>query len=96
MQCSETRENLGGWGGGGTAGQKKGKIPMMDLRDDIDDEDNGDGIMEKENKAYGQLKKVLTKCQLCRPMKFCKINKAGEHIHLSFQEHQGWAVTLVG
>ena len=63
---------------------KKGKVPMMDLGDDDDDEDDGDGMMEKENKAYEQLKKVLTKCQLCGPTKFCKINKAGEHICLGF------------
>lgn len=96
MQRSETRGNPGGWGGGGTAGRKKGKVPMMDLGDDDDDEDDGDGMMEKENKAYEQLEKVLTKCQLCGPTKFCKINKAGEHICLSFQQRRGWAVALVG
>ena len=96
MQRSETRGNPGGWGGGGTTGRKKGKVPMMDLGDDDDDEDDGDGMMEKENKAYEQLEKVLTKCQLCGPTKFCKINKAGEHICLSFQQCRGWAVTLVG
>ena len=67
----------------------------MDLGDDDDDEDDGDGMMEKENKAYEQLEKVLMKCQLCGPTKFCKINRVGEHICLSFQQRRGWAVALV-
>lgn len=88
-----TQRSEGGWGGGGT-GRKKGKVLMMDLGDNDDDEDDGNGMMEKENKAYGQLEKVLTKCQLCGPTKFCKINKVGEHVCLSFQQRRGWAVAL--
>ncbi|KAI6137828.1 hypothetical protein BKA82DRAFT_36073 [Pisolithus tinctorius] len=74
----------------------KGKNPpLLDLDNDgssADDEDSA--AIEKENKSLMELEKSLKLCQRCGPSKYCKINRAGQHVNLTFNQHRGWALTL--
>ncbi len=72
------------------------KLALIDLDND-DQEDNvaDDSTLEKERKFHEQLEKVLTRCQLCGPAKFCRISRNGEHTNLTFQQRRGWVVALV-
>jgi hypothetical protein len=79
---------------GGKSKMKK-KFMMMDLDNEDDDDEGDEGVMEKEKKFHEQLEKVLTRCQLCGPTKFCHISRTGQHVNLSFQQRRGWAVSLV-
>lgn len=68
----------------------------MDLDDDDNDDDRGDGsIPEKESKYEQQLKVALTHCQRCGNSKWCRVSRAGEHVNLTFQQRRGWITALV-
>jgi len=72
------------------------KITLMDLDNDGEDDDAGDdSILDKEQKFHEQLEKLLTRCQLCGPTKFCRISRNGEHVNLTFQQRRGWVAALV-
>ncbi|KIK93140.1 hypothetical protein PAXRUDRAFT_789413 [Paxillus rubicundulus Ve08.2h10] len=67
---------------------------------DLDSEDGGDdieddGMVEKEKKALEELKNVLWQCQLYGPSKLCKIDRTGQHVNLTSQQHRGWSVALL-
>jgi hypothetical protein len=67
----------------------KGKKTMLlDLDNgDGDDDENADkGMAEKERKALEKLEKVLGDCQKYGPTKLCKINRDGQHVHLTFNQ----------
>ena len=68
---------------------------MLDLDNDDDDGDEAEGIAEGEMKSMEQLDRTLTVCQKCGPSKYCKINKTGVHVNLTFGQRRGWAVALV-
>ncbi|KIK76754.1 hypothetical protein PAXRUDRAFT_109269, partial [Paxillus rubicundulus Ve08.2h10] len=74
----------------------KGKRPMLldlDNEDGSDDEED-DGMAEKEKKALEELENILWQCQLCGPSKLCKIDRTGQHVNLKFQQRRGWSVAL--
>jgi hypothetical protein len=78
--------------------QKKTTPRLLDL--DNYDESDGDGegpddLIAKEHKQLELLDRALTNCARCGPDKYCKIDKAGDHVHLSFQQRRGWANALV-
>ena len=68
---------------------------LMDLDNKDDDDKVHEGVMEKEKKFHEQLEKSLTQCQLFGPTKFCQISRTGQYVNLSFQQHRGWAVSLI-
>jgi hypothetical protein len=72
-------------------------MALMDLDNkDSDGNSNADEAMaERERKALERLEKALGNCQKCGPSKLCKINKNGQHIHLTFNQRRGWSVELV-
>jgi hypothetical protein len=51
--------------------------------------------MEKEKKQLELLEKALSGCVRCGPEKFCKIDKSGNHVNLTFNQRRGWANALV-
>jgi len=73
------------------------KTALLDLnnRDDNDEEDVDEGMAEKERKALEKLEKALGDRQKCGPTKLCKVNKNGQHVHLTFNQRHGWSITLV-
>jgi len=51
------------------------KVALMDLDNEDEDDDTGDGsILDKERKYYEELRVALTRCQLCGPEKFCRVS----------------------
>ncbi|KIJ10237.1 hypothetical protein PAXINDRAFT_157675 [Paxillus involutus ATCC 200175] len=75
---------------------KNKKASLLDLDND-DNDDSGEedeDAMEKKKKALHDLEKTLCACQLCGPTKFCKVNRTGKHISLSFNQRRGWSVAL--
>jgi hypothetical protein len=71
---------------------KKTALLDLDNEDGDDDDEIDEGMAEKEKKALEKLEKALGDCQKCGPTKLCKINKNGQHIHLTFNQHRGWSV----
>src|SRR4051812_40170549 len=79
--------------------KKKAPVRFLDLDnydDGSGDDDEGpDEIMAKEKRQLELLDKQLTGCMRCSSEKYCKIDKSGNHIHLTFQQRRGWANALV-
>jgi hypothetical protein len=81
-----------------TTNSKNKKASLLDLDNDDDDDSAGDedeDAIEKEKKALLNLEKTLRMCQLCGPTKFCKVNRTGKHVSLTFNQRRGWSVALV-
>jgi hypothetical protein len=77
-------------------GKQGKKSALIDLDNDDEDDDVGDdSILNREQGFLEKLEKVLTRCQLCGPTKFCRISRNGEHVNLTFQQRRGWVVALV-
>lgn len=85
------------------AASRKGKRkaqPVLDLDHDHssdlgDDEDAEEGFIETEMKKLEQLDGVLSQCQLCGREKFCKVDRAGNHVNLTMGQRRAWANALV-
>ncbi|KAJ7133863.1 hypothetical protein C8R43DRAFT_956400 [Mycena crocata] len=81
-------------------GRSKKNAPMavMDLdNDDTDgdgDADADDTVEEGEKQAMKELEAEYGKCVKCGPAHVCKIDRGGNHIHLSFSQRRAWAVSL--
>jgi hypothetical protein len=72
-------------------GKKKHLLPLLDLDRDGDEHENEDeegdsDLMEKEKKQLELLEKALSGCVRCGPEKFCKIDKSGNHVNLTFNQ----------
>jgi hypothetical protein len=81
---------------------RKGKqkaMPVLDLDHDFsdldDDQDAPEGFIDTEVKKLEMLDGVLSKCQLCGSDKFCKIDRAGNHVNLTMGQRRAWANALV-
>jgi hypothetical protein len=71
-------------------------IDLDNNEDDGDDENDGPSdLMETEKKYLEMLEKALTGCARCGSEKFCKIDKSGNHVSLTFNQRRGWANALV-
>src|SRR5438046_5712395 len=77
-------------------------MPLLDLDNFFGDADNdNDGgddanyLMENEKKQLELLERVLTGCARCGSEKYCKIDKARNHVNLTFNQRRGWANALV-
>jgi hypothetical protein len=81
---------------------KKAKVTLLDLNhngndDDGDDDEGGsESLMGKEQEYFETLRKKHSNCQLCGPLKACKIGANGTHIPRTHAQLQGWALSLVG
>ncbi|KAJ7229773.1 hypothetical protein GGX14DRAFT_553279 [Mycena pura] len=85
-------------GGGRAKVKSKEPPPLLDLEhaeSGDDDFDDGLGIMEKEKKCLEQLQKHHATCRLCGDSKACKIDRSGNHHHLTHAQLRGWARALV-
>jgi hypothetical protein len=67
----------------------------MNLDNDEDEEAVADELKEQEEVCLLQLEKALSQCAKCGNEKWCKINKMGNHVHLTFQQLRAWALSLV-
>ena len=76
-------------------GGKSKKPVLLDLDNDEDGDIEDEGIAECEKAAMEKLDRALSGCQKCGPTKACKINKLGEHVALTYNQHRGWSVALV-
>lgn len=79
---------------------KKGKAkPLLDLDnylgDTEDDGEDANNLMANEQKQLQLLDKTLAGCVRCGSEKYCKIDKVGNHVHLTFNQRRGWANALV-
>jgi hypothetical protein len=74
---------------------KKGKPVLMNLDDDEDEEAVAEELKEQEEVSLLQLEKALSQCVKCGDEKRCKIDKMGNHVHLTFQQLRAWALSLV-
>jgi hypothetical protein len=74
---------------------KKGKPVLMNLDDNEDEEAVADKLKEQEEVCLSQLEKALSQCAKCGNEKRCKIDKMGNHVHLTFQQLRAWALSLV-
>ena len=68
---------------------------MMNLDDDEDEEAVAEELKEQEEVCLLQLEKALSQCAKCGDEKRCKIDKMGNHVHLTFQQLRAWALSLV-
>jgi hypothetical protein len=77
-------------------GVKKGKMTAIDLEnDDTDGDGEGDeGVEDAEKKAMADLDAAYRTCVKCGTAHLCKIDRAGNHVHLTFSQRRAWAVSL--
>jgi hypothetical protein len=77
-------------------GAKKGKMTAIDLdNDDTDCDLEGDArIEDTEKKAMNELDVVYRMCVKCGTAHLCKIDRAGNHVHLTFSQCRAWAISL--
>ncbi|KAF8161921.1 hypothetical protein K438DRAFT_1985443 [Mycena galopus ATCC 62051] len=77
-------------------GTKKGKMTTIDLENnDTDGDDEGDeGVEDAEKKAMAELDAEYRTCVKCGTTQLCKIDRAGNHVHLTFPQRRAWAVSL--
>lgn len=74
----------------------RGKLTLMDLdNEDDEDEEEVEGMRSAEAECFEALEKALKRCAKCGPEKNCKIDKAGNHCQLTFQQCRAWALALV-
>ncbi|KAF8144815.1 hypothetical protein K438DRAFT_1782438 [Mycena galopus ATCC 62051] len=76
--------------------KKKGKMAIMDLNnaDSAGEDDEDEGIADGEKKAMAELDAEYRKCMRCGSAYVCKIDRSGQHVHLSFNQRCAWAVSL--
>lgn len=76
-------------------GRRQKKDLNLDVEDN-DDESKEDEIHARKVKdEFQKLKDLLSKCQVCGPEKFCKINRLGKHVQLAAPQVLAWAYALV-
>jgi hypothetical protein len=77
--------------------KKKGKMTIMDPNnnDSAGEDDDNEGVADGEKKAMAELDAEYRKCMRCGATFVCKIDRSGEHVHLSFNQSRAWAVSLV-
>jgi hypothetical protein len=77
--------------------KKGGKMTTIDLdNDDTDGDGDGDEEVEDaEKKAMAELDAEYRTCVKCGTAHLCKIDRAGNHVHLTFPQRRAWTVSLV-
>jgi hypothetical protein len=82
-----------------TSKSRKAQPQLLNLDEDEDDlgtDDDEDGeLPECERKHLAALENKLTSCAWCGPNQFCKIDKSGNHVKLTMNQHSAWANALV-
>ncbi|KAJ7318334.1 hypothetical protein DFH08DRAFT_819941 [Mycena albidolilacea] len=76
-----------------TTGKGKRKLTVMEL-DNNDEEgknDDDEDVEAGKKKALADLDAVYCTCVRCGPTVLCKIDRRGNHIHLSFPQRHAWA-----
>ncbi|KAJ6540646.1 hypothetical protein B0H19DRAFT_1381659 [Mycena capillaripes] len=76
--------------------KKKGKMTIMDLNntDSAGEDDDDEAVADGEKRAMAELDAEYRKCMRCCPTYVCKIDRSGEHVHLSFNQRRAWAVSM--
>ncbi|KAJ7609312.1 hypothetical protein DFH06DRAFT_1376354 [Mycena polygramma] len=77
-------------------GKKKVAMKALDLDNDESEPDDEEdvGIVDGERKAMADLEAEYRKCVRCGPTHLCKIDRGGNHVHLTFPQRRAWAVSL--
>ena len=75
----------------------KGKKPTLLTFHEGDEEDaiDHEAVHEAEQIAHEKLERHLSCCMKCGDSKFCKIDRNGNHVHLTFQQLSSWVAGLV-
>ncbi|KAJ7502309.1 hypothetical protein B0H11DRAFT_1907421 [Mycena galericulata] len=78
------------------APKKKGKMTTIDLDNDDDEgeDDDDEGVVAGEKQALTELEAEYKTCARCGPSHLCKIDRSGNHVHLTFPQRRAWAVSL--
>ncbi|KAJ7819130.1 hypothetical protein B0H14DRAFT_2600852 [Mycena olivaceomarginata] len=58
------------------------------------DGDGNEGVEDAEKKAMAELDAEYRTCVKCGTAHLCKIDRAGNHVHLTFPQRRAWAVSL--
>ncbi|KAF8187900.1 hypothetical protein K438DRAFT_2019433 [Mycena galopus ATCC 62051] len=82
-----------------TSTKGKGKIRKLTVMDLDNNESEGEGDDEQdvaagEKGALSELETEYRKCVRCGPTVMCKIDRSGNHVHLTFPQRHAWAVSL--
>jgi hypothetical protein len=79
-----------------TTGKGKRKLTVTELDNDDEEGENDDDEDAEagEKKALADLDAVYCACVHCGPTVLCKIDRSGNHIHLSLPQRHAWAVRL--
>lgn len=67
----------------------------MNLDGDSDDDERDEEMEAKEKTCFEQLERALMTCQKCGDSKYCKIDRNGNHVAITFQQRRSWSVALV-
>ncbi|KAF8147445.1 hypothetical protein K438DRAFT_1944164 [Mycena galopus ATCC 62051] len=75
---------------------KKGKMTTLDLENDDTDVDGegDDGVEDGEKLVMAELDAQYRNCVRCGTAHLCKIDRAGNHVHLTFPQRRAWSVSL--
>jgi hypothetical protein len=90
-------KSLRAYNGKKPAAKTKGKKPALLTFHEDEDEDSidHDAVQEAERVAHEKLERHLSRCMKCGDSKFCKVDRSGNHVHLTFQQLNSWAAGLV-
>jgi hypothetical protein len=89
-------KSLRAYNGKKPAAKTKGKKPALLTFHEDEDEDgiDHDAVQEAERVAHEKLERHLSRCMKCGDSKFCKVDRSGNHVHLTFQQLNSWAAGL--
>jgi hypothetical protein len=95
-------------GGKGTSARSVLTMTLRNVFSDENDDDNpidellehgktgaDDDLEDAVLDALSKLDDALMKCPACGKNKFCKINKYGVHVNLTFPQRSAWAAALI-
>jgi len=72
-----------------------GKKKLMNMDNYHEEDEAQEAMQDAEKTSMAALDRVLSHFQKCGLEKSCLVDAGGNHIHLTFQQHQEWAILLV-
>ncbi|KAJ7849675.1 hypothetical protein B0H14DRAFT_2582386 [Mycena olivaceomarginata] len=63
----------------------------LDNNDSKGDDGDDTDVVDDEKKVMAELDSEYRKCVQCGPTHLCKIDRSGNHVHLTFPQHCAWA-----
>jgi len=72
-----------------------GKKKLMNMDNNDEEDEAQEAMQDAEKTSMAVLDRALSRCQKHGPEKSCLVDAGGNHIHLTFQQCQGWSIALV-